>query len=81
VTLPLFPPPLFTSRFAADPAGCFVAVDRDDPGALAGALFPWRAEHSDGLARWRSRTPLRAEVWAWHWWRRVLGPGARAVCA
>ena len=34
-----FPPLLFETRLAADPDGCFVAVDPGDPGAVTGALF------------------------------------------
>lgn len=34
-----FPELLFQTRLAADPPGCFVAVSRDDPGQLTGALF------------------------------------------
>jgi ribosomal protein S18 acetylase RimI-like enzyme len=34
-----FPPLLFETRLAADPAGCFVAASHNDPGQLTGALF------------------------------------------
>lgn len=39
VPLPLFPPLLFSTRFATDPSGCFVAAEDGGSGPIVGALF------------------------------------------